>query len=301
MRLEKAGITPEIRREALQILSSGKPNAYAEIEKLLGCAPQLSIPGKEMARLLGISYYRLQYLLDRNYLREKQKRLTIARGEATSVAGRIVASQKLKFCCWLPNGWCVDCEDESVTNLSEEVQSRYKEWLSSLERRDLRKEYLSLQKQLQGALVPFDQFAESVNLDIESKKQAWQDRLAAKIRQGFQVGYWSASSGETQELAAVEVTKFHFRQGMTAVELYKAEKPEPDDLSSGTRPRQTFAVDGMEAVRFYCLWRDTDNAQFSTYAVDGLTGWVIDCWSNLDDPFRLRPLFQRIVSTFHRL
>lgn len=88
---------------------------------------------------------------------------------------------------------------------------------------------------------------------------------------------------------------------MTVVELYKAEKPEVDNLLSGIRPKQTFTVDGMEAVRFYCLWRDIESAQFATYAVDGLAGWVIDCRSNANDDFRLRPLFQRIISSFHRL
>ncbi|NWF77077.1 MAG: hypothetical protein HXY36_00500 [Chloroflexi bacterium] len=99
-----------------------------------------------MACLLGVSYYRLQYLLERNYLREKQRRLIIARKEAMSMPGRIVTSRKLRFSCWLPDGWRVDSEDDSVTDLSGETQSQYEEWLSSLEQRDLRKEYLSAKR-----------------------------------------------------------------------------------------------------------------------------------------------------------
>jgi len=299
--LDERAITSEIRRKAVEILGSGEPGAYGEVERLLGRKSQVRITGKVMARLLRITYYHLQYLLYRNDLRREEKRLRAARKEAAPMLGRVVTSQELEFSLWLPACWHVDSEDNSVIDLGEEAQSRYKEWLSFLEHRDFKKEYRSLRKELGDTIIPFEEFMRNENREIEFRNERWQEKLLVKMGQGFQVGYWSAISSEEEALPLVEVVKFHFREPMTSVEFYKAEKPEHDNLSSGNRPKQTFTVDGIEAIRFYCIWRGGDDAQFSTYMAHGLVGWAIDCWRKVEDHFSLRPLFQQVVSSFHRL
>ena len=127
---------------------------------------------------------------------------------------------------------------------------------------------------------------------------------------GRYVGLFSTSSpmskSTTQE-RVLEVVKFRLKRPMSAVELYYAEKAKKD-LVYGGRMRHVSVAEGLDGVASHGVYRGVDpnmydggygDAFFSTHIVYGLNGWAINCWNELDDRFRSRPVFRRIVASFY--
>ncbi len=121
---------------------------------------------------------------------------------------------------------------------------------------------------------------------------------------GWQSGHWQAEPLDEHDVnASTEVSKFEDRRPTTTHEFYLAQRPSREYLEWATRPPATFRADGLEAIRFYCLWAGTEEPayQFSAYMADHRTGWIIECWMASTKTSETRPLFQRIVSSFRRI
>lgn len=297
-------VTPEIRRKALEILYSNRHDALRDVEKLLGVGESY-VTLHEIAHRLGITYYRLKYLLQRDYLRQREKVERTEKKEAASMPGSVVVSQKLGFHIWLPAGWTVTSEDDDIEDASEGMQNWYDQWCKLSKKEKLKFAYQSFLERYPIVGVSFKEFAQSADERITEEDQRLQGEVRLKKKQGSQVGYWQAELREKgqDDPLSIEVIKFHFRQSMSSLELYYAEKPGEENVRNVSRPttRKDLTIDSMEAVKAYYLWREEDNAQFATYLTDGLVGWAIDCWSTLSDELSLRPLFHRIVNSFSRV
>jgi hypothetical protein len=121
---------------------------------------------------------------------------------------------------------------------------------------------------------------------------------------GWQSGLWQAEPVDEHGVSpSIEVSRLESRRPITTTGLYLAQKPPREDLRWATRPRGPFLLDGLEAVRFYGIWTDTEEPayDFSTYMADRSTGWVIECWIESTKTSEARPLFQQIVSGFRRI
>ena len=123
---------------------------------------------------------------------------------------------------------------------------------------------------------------------------------------GLNIGLFSASPVTEELPMVVEVIKFQLKKPMTPRELYYVEKAEKD-LVYGGRIGTLSLVNGLKGVISHGVWRGVDpklygggygEAFFSTHFSWGKIAWAINCWSNVEDRFRVRPLFKRIIASF---
>ena len=135
--------------------------------------------------------------------------------------------------------------------------------------------------------------------DVEGYEEEAQ-REGTKL--GRQLGWWRAEGNVFDHSPSVEVSKFKCHQPISALGRYRLQKPSSDLLAWATRLHRPIVVDGMNALRFYCIWSEVDEPAYelSTYMTDGLAAWVIECWSSNSKIDELRPVFERIVLSFHR-
>jgi hypothetical protein len=304
-------VQPEIRNKALEILRSDAdvPDKWRKVEALLGHEGPIGLRQIEVATRLGITVPQLKYLLRRNDFREQENRLRAARRavqrEAAALSGSIVTSKALGFTIWLPTKWRVlddngDYEEEeNWATVEAQLRKARTEYYSYEE---LNRRYKILRKELEDDIISFEEYCEQERHEEEWSEESFDKELALRRKLRRCSGYWLTQP--EHENIAVEVSKFELREPMSSEELYLLQKPGQKNLQWGTRPHRHFSVDGMDAVRFYCIWTWTgvgwNEHQFSTYMAEGLTGWVIDCWSEVMKKDDLKPLFERIISSFKR-
>lgn len=84
--------------------------ALRRVEHLLDWDDHLGVmPQTWMARELGISFYRLRYLIMRHWNREEDRRTRRATNLAQSTSGRVVTESQMGFSLWVPDSWvCAD-------------------------------------------------------------------------------------------------------------------------------------------------------------------------------------------------
>jgi len=116
MDLEENKLPAEVRSRALEMLSSKGKHAIKDVEKLLGLGTWWGMD--ELARRLGITRYKLKYVLARDYFLAREKDERIAKEAAASIQGEVVMSQELGFRIWLPNGWKATQENDDVEDVS---------------------------------------------------------------------------------------------------------------------------------------------------------------------------------------
>ena len=112
----------EIRHKAMEILRSGKQNAYGEVEKLLGWERDFGMRMDDMACQLGITYHQLRYLCGQAWYQQHDKQVRAADKKTKEIPGATVVSDSLGFSIWLPGGWLVDDWDSGVEDVSEWAQ-----------------------------------------------------------------------------------------------------------------------------------------------------------------------------------
>lgn len=324
-------VESKIREKAMQILLSGRSGKLQEIEKLLGIEANTTMP--EIAAKLAMTEYQLKYRLNRDWNRQQTKEKKAEEGKVKAMDGATIFCQLLKFSIWLPKYWQFEVENNEVEDLSESFKWRYEEWQKSCASLNMKELYESIRfdgylyeyvtfdvpwdgrdgstwffprEEVNGNVLPFELFMQRMNETKEEKDSLWQEKLSMKLKQGWQVGYFSASpkNGDGESELQVEVTKFSFREPLSSLELYYAEKPEKENISQiPTRRDKKWTIDGMAAIKAYYIWNigGEEPCQFSSYLADGSDGWAIDCWSPKEKRHILRPLFHKIISSFRRI
>ncbi len=102
---ERGALSPEIRRQALEILRSQGRRGLNDVEKILGWDGHMRVI--QMAQQLGITKDQLRYMLFRNERQTEAKEKRIAEKEARNVEFATYTSSKLKFAISFPADWRV--------------------------------------------------------------------------------------------------------------------------------------------------------------------------------------------------
>lgn len=292
---------------ALQTLLSGEKDARKKVEQLLGFGGKRQVTDWTIAQSLGISHSKVRYWTTRDSLLRGSRILGKARKEAAMRRGAIVTSNKLGFSIWLPEDWGVQIDTnkhpfEQVQDCEQREARLRRARTEQYSDRGLRKSYRLLQRAMKDAIIPLDEYGMRERAEKDGSEESFERRMRRMRAQGRCSGYWRASPKvDVNHVLEVEVSKFAFRSPLTAGELYQAEKPEQSYEGSANRSKM-FSLDGLEAIRHYYVYPGPEgNAVFITYMTIELTGWSIHCWYDVKDSLTLRPLFHRIVSSFHRL
>src|SRR6266496_2591704 len=104
---ERGALSPEIRRQALEILRSQGRRGLNDVEKILGWEGQTGITVIRIAQQLGITKGQLRYMLFRNERQTEAKEKRIVEKEARNVEFATYTSSKLKFAISFPADWRV--------------------------------------------------------------------------------------------------------------------------------------------------------------------------------------------------
>lgn len=298
--------SPEVREKALELLRSKGGAARRKVERLLGWEGPGCMMQFQMAELLGVTKWQLNYILDRDYLRAKRKAERTAERDAKKIAFVTHISHKLQFSVALPEDWCV------ITDTHEWS------WLAQ--------EYLEYVRKSKPGKKPTRLLAysrRSANIPMRPSTE-FEERLAAKEEyevlkakaeqharlESMATGLFQAEPADHTDDAFVEVTKLQLDSPLTALDLYELDKCLPEDVSWGNRPKNGMVVDGLSGVVYYYLMRHDHASQdepvfFNVYLADGLEGWIISCQCRYADSYKTfrkyKPIFRHIIRSFKRL
>lgn len=126
-----------------------------------------------------------------------------------------------------------------------------------------------------------------------------------KIEQGlFQVCH----PNENDEYCAMtEVVKLKFVSPISALELYKLDKPPQEAVPLANRPHHEMMVDGMSAVKYFYVFDAGEFSELSkmpkflnVYLTNGTEGWIISCSCTASRFNEFKPVFARIIDSFKR-
>jgi len=131
------------------------------------------------------------------------------------------------------------------------------------------------------------------------------DHEFPKIEQGlFQVCH----SNENDEYCAMaEVVKLKLVSPISALELYKLDKPAQEAVPLANRPHHEMMVDGMSAVKYFYVFDPGEFSELSkmpkflnVYLTDDTEGWIISCSCTASRFNEFKPVFASIIDSFKR-
>lgn len=184
------------------------------------------------------------------------------------------------------------------TPIDEEIEALAARQLSAGEA------YNSLMEDSATFLISFSEFKEHYEWDQERRREAERKREElAEMEEGF----FEASPSTSEDDLSVEVTRLKLTRPMTALELYKMDKPPSEEVPRGSRPSKCIDVDGLHGVKYYYVF-DTGETRkisempkfFNVYLAQNDEGWIISC-SCKEAVFRkYKAIFDRIITSFRR-
>lgn len=365
---------PEIRQKAMEILQRQGRN-WSEVRKLVRREGDGYITIKQVAQRLGISNSKLNYMIARDYLREKKKQGKLAKKDAENIEFTSYTSSLLKFSISFPLEWRVttdrinsesdsftldlDCTtfskmfpnvslegrvsqkdipaEEAYQKLLEEQRAKvvefqifekaykcdrrqayrlffkypqevptdeYIEDLTSMEKSAM-EAYNSLMENPETFLVSFSEFKGHYENDLEQRRQARERR--ARLEQ-MEEGFFNASYPNNENYLCADVTKLKLTEAINALELYKLDKPLPEDVPSGSRPSRGIIVDGLHGVKYFFIFDtgetniQSDMTKFlNIYLAENDEGWIISCSCKAEVFNKYKPVFERIIGSFRRM
>lgn len=297
----------EARTEALKLLRSKGAVALNKVQKLLGWEGSIGMGQREMAQRLGITVGQLRYLLNRDYLRKKDKERRIAECDAEKIAFVTYTSHKHRFSISLPENWRVITDTYEWSRLAQE----YLEHVSQSKPGKKPGRFLGYSRISEAGLIgKLTDFVERLVAKEEYERRKANAEQHARLEQ-MATGLFQAERPDHKDEAFVEVTKLQLDGPLTALNLYELDKCLPEEVAWGNRPKNGIVVDGLTGIVYYHMLHYDYSPQdepvfFNVYLADGLEGWILSCQCRYGEPYfktfkRYKPMFKRIISSFKRL
>lgn len=279
-------LSPQDRATALELLRNKKgPRRFKQVEKLLGWNESHCMPFTKMARALGLTLGQFRWLIDRDSISAQQERRRAVSKDADKVPLTLRSSQELRFSIMLPRAWRTDYV---LAPYAPENQFLYwEQFLMWQAMEEAREQW--------GADDPL-----SDPITTERRRQLMTMR----------VGMFRAWPKNRKDAAALTVTRLQLTEPLTALEIYRADKPHWRAVGWAYRAPKTIDIDGAQAICYqYEPLGAAGIAQLpifmNIYLAEGTEGWIFACscreGGRRSTFEKYRPLFQRIARSFRRI
>jgi hypothetical protein len=150
-------------------------------------------------------------------------------------------------------------------------------------------------------LVSFPKFKEYHEWILQRQRQKDEDE-AELCR--MELGLFTVSSSGSDDSPGADIVKLRLTKFITALELYKMDKPLSEHALTGNRSKWGVDVDGLHGEKYYYIPAIRDiwlPKVVNVYLTDGDEGWIISCSCKAKAFDHYKPVFERIINSFQRI